>query len=71
VSDGADEELGFSLDEFVDEEMKVRLWRVLKAVARKPRIIPQLLRLAGNVKQAGNNLTDALVRVLGDLPLRT
>jgi adenosylhomocysteine nucleosidase len=69
ISDGANEELGFSIDEFTDETMTVRIGKVLKTVARKPWIIPQLIRLAGNVRLAGAHLADAVVTVLkGEFP---
>jgi adenosylhomocysteine nucleosidase len=64
VSDGADEELGFSLEELTDAELNVRIARVLLTVVRKPRIIPQLLRLAKNAGRAGKNLADGLLPVL-------
>jgi adenosylhomocysteine nucleosidase len=64
VSDPFDEELGFSLDEFCNEKMRIRLPRVLLTVARKPRIIPQLIRLAGNSRVAGAALTQAMERFL-------
>lgn len=67
ISDAADEELGFSLDEFTDQEMNIRIAKVLATVARKPWIIPQLLRLAGNAKKAGKNLArgvEAIVQAL-------
>lgn len=56
ISDAADEELGFSLEELTDNELNVRIGMVLWTVARKPWIIPQLLRLARNAKRAGDNL---------------
>ena len=56
VSDAAEEELGFSLEEFCDAELRIRMARVLRTVALKPRIIPQLIRLSGNTKRAGKNL---------------
>ncbi|GFO70692.1 MTA/SAH nucleosidase [Geomonas limicola] len=56
ISDAADEELGFSLDEFCDADLKIRLPRVLWTIARKPRIIPQLIRLADNTSRAGKSL---------------
>jgi adenosylhomocysteine nucleosidase len=65
VSDSAEEELEFSLDQFVDSEMNIRIGRILRAIARKPRIIPQLLRLAKNAKIAGRNLAVALDGLLG------
>ncbi len=68
ISDAADEELGFSIDEFTDETMTVRPWRVMTTIARKPWIIPQMIRLAGNVKRAGDTLSDALLDILEDVP---
>lgn len=56
VSDAADEELGFTLDEFCDREFRISLPRVLRTIAVKPWIIPQLARLSGNSKRAGENL---------------
>lgn len=64
ISDAADEELGFSLDEFTDQDLNIRISRVLRTVARKPWIIPQLLRLARNSRIAGNNLARGLEAVL-------
>ena len=56
VSDGAEEELGFSIDEFCDPQLRISLARVLGCIARRPWIVPQLLRLAGNTKKAGLDL---------------
>ena len=56
VSDPAHEELGFSIAEFCDAELKISLPRVLRCIVRKPWIIPQLVRLSGNSKKAGKNL---------------
>jgi adenosylhomocysteine nucleosidase len=64
VSDPFDEELAFSLDEFCDDRMRIRILRVLLTVARKPRIIPQLLRLAGNSRVAAASLSQAVKRFL-------
>lgn len=64
VSDPVDEELGFALDEFCDDRMRVRIPRVLLTVARKPRIIPQLIRLAGNSRVAAASLSQAFKRFL-------
>ncbi len=57
VSDPFDEELGFSLDEFCDQRMRIRIPKVLLTVARKPRIIPQLFRLARNSRVAAASLS--------------
>lgn len=56
ISDDATEELAFSLDEFTDDEMAIRPLKVLATIARKPWIIPQLLRLARNSRVAGKRL---------------
>lgn len=68
ISDGADEELGFSIEEFVDDTMTVRPWRVMATMAKRPWIIPQLLRLAGNVSTAGRSLAAAVAAALEQLP---
>jgi adenosylhomocysteine nucleosidase len=57
VSDPFDEELSFSLDEFCDDRMRIRIPRVLMTIARKPRIIPQLVRLARNSRIAAGSLS--------------
>ena len=68
ISDGADEELGFSIEELTDRDMNIRVWKVLRTVAVKPQIIPQLCRLALNSKKAGENLAVALIALLENLP---
>jgi len=64
VSDPFDEELGFTLDEFCDQRMRIRIPKVLFTVARKPRIIPQLIRLARNSRIAAASLSQAVERFL-------
>jgi adenosylhomocysteine nucleosidase len=64
VSDPLNEELGFSLDEFCDIDMNIRLIRVLKTCLNKPRIIPQLIRLSRNSRVAANSLSQAFKRFL-------
>lgn len=64
VSDPADEELGFSLDEFCNSNLRISPGRVLLTILRKPRIIPQLVRLAGNSRIAAKSLTAALDKLL-------
>jgi adenosylhomocysteine nucleosidase len=56
VSDAAGEELSFSLEEFCDADLRISVPRVMKTIARKPWIIPQLIRLSGNTKRAGESL---------------
>lgn len=58
VSDSAAEELGFSLDEFCDSDMRhIRPYKVLLTALRKPRIIPQLVRLSRSSRRAAESLT--------------
>lgn len=64
VSDPFDEELGFSLDEFCDDRLRIRIPRVLLTICRKPRIIPQLIRLARNSRVAAASLSQAVERFL-------
>jgi adenosylhomocysteine nucleosidase len=64
VSDPFDEELGFSLDEFCDDRMRIRIPKVLLTIARRPRIIPQLIRLARNSRVAVDSLSQAVGRFL-------
>ena len=64
VSDGADEELDFSINDFVDHTMQIRAHKVLWTLARKPWLIPQLVRLARNSRVAGDNLATAVLTLL-------
>ena len=56
ISDDLNEELGFSMDEFMDSTMQVSIGKVFLTVLRKPWIIPQLYRLYRNTRRAGINL---------------
>jgi adenosylhomocysteine nucleosidase len=64
VSDPFDEELGFSLDEFCDGRMRIRIPKVLLTIARKPQVIPQLIRLARNSRVAAASLSLNFERLL-------
>ncbi len=64
ISDPADEELGFSIEEFTDIDLNIRLTKVLATVVKKPWIVPQLLRLARNSNAAGKNLALAIEAVI-------
>jgi adenosylhomocysteine nucleosidase len=44
ISDPWDEELDFSIDEFCDDSMQIRIPKVLRTIAKRPHIIPQLIR---------------------------
>jgi adenosylhomocysteine nucleosidase len=68
VSDSVAEELGFSLDEFCDSEMRrISTHKVLLTVLRKPRIIPQLVRLSRSSRRAVESLTATLSCLFSDL----
>ena len=68
VSDTAAEELGFSLDEFCDPDMRgIKPYRVLLTVLRKPLIIPQLARLFCSSRRAAESMTAALPRLFFSL----
>jgi adenosylhomocysteine nucleosidase len=47
--------------------MQIRIPKVLLTIARKPRFIPQLVRLARNSRVAAANLTQAMERLLAVL----
>ena len=64
ISDGAEEELGFTIDEFTDRAMRIRTWKVLWTIGKKPWIIPQLVRLARNSRIAGENLSAAVANLM-------
>lgn len=68
VSDDAAEEFGFTLEEFCDANMRrIRLHKVLLTIMRKPRIMPQLVRLGFSSRTAARSLTAALSRLLPTL----
>lgn len=67
ISDAADEELGFSLDELTNDAFQISIPRVLLTCLKRPRIIPQLARLAANSGRAGKNLGKALQQIVGML----
>jgi adenosylhomocysteine nucleosidase len=64
ISDAAGEELLFSLDEITDQELNIRISKVLVSIAKKPRILFQMLHLAKNAKLAGNNLALVLEQLI-------
>jgi adenosylhomocysteine nucleosidase len=67
VSDPADEELGFSLEEFTDSHMRIRPHRIALTILRKPWIMPQLIRLARNSRIAADSLSHAVARLLASM----
>jgi adenosylhomocysteine nucleosidase len=64
ISDAADEEILFSIEEITDPDLNISIRRVLSSILRNPRILPQMLRLARNAKTAGNNLALVLERLI-------
>ncbi|MBI2354070.1 MAG: phosphorylase [Deltaproteobacteria bacterium] len=67
VSDPWNEELGFSINEFCDEGMRIRPLKVLATILRRPGIIPQLIRLARNSRIAAKRLGAAIERLFQGL----
>lgn len=68
ISDERTEELGFSMDEFMDSSMQVSVRKVFLTVIRKPWIIPQLYRLYRNTTRAGRNLCTVFTLLREHLP---
>jgi adenosylhomocysteine nucleosidase len=64
ISDPWDEELDFTIDEFCDDTMRIRPAKVLATILRRPRIIPQLIRLARNSRVAAAGLAKTMRRLL-------
>ena len=71
VSDAAGEELGFSLEEFCDDRLRLSVPRVIGCLLRKPWIAPQLARLARNSRLTGERLAEGVERALEALALRS
>ncbi len=64
ISDPWDEEMDFTIDEFCDDSMRIRPARVLATILRRPRIIPQLVRLARTSRVAAGGLARGMERLL-------
>lgn len=64
ISDPWNEELSFSVNDFCDGAMRIRLSRVLATIARRPSIVPQLIRLARNSRIAAAGLASGVQRLL-------
>lgn len=65
VSDPVDEELDFSLDEFCDPGLhRIKSYKVLLTALKRPRIVPQLIRLARNSRVAANSLTAVMEQLM-------
>ncbi len=67
ISDDATEELGFNISDFTDRNMNIRVHRVLWSLARRPWLVPQIVRLARNSKRAGENLAQVVEFLLAEL----
>ncbi len=64
VSDPYSEELGFSIDELTDVQMRICIPKVIATCIRKPQIIPQLARLASNSSKAGKTLSTGIGHII-------
>lgn len=67
VSDSGDMELNFSINEFCDDSMRIRPAKVLATILARPRIIPQLIRLARTSRVAAKSLARAMERLLREI----
>lgn len=68
ISDAAEEELGFSIEEICDAHLNLSPGRLMLALVKKPYLVPQLVRLAGNSRRAGMKLAQGVeltLRALG------
>lgn len=68
ISDAADEELGFSIEEICDAQLNPSPGRLMLVLLKKPYLVPQLVRLAGNSRRAGRSLAQGVelaLRALG------
>jgi adenosylhomocysteine nucleosidase len=66
VSDPRHEELQFTLEEFCNKQLAISIPKVLWTIARRPAIIPQLLRLARYSTIAADSLAVAIGTLLTD-----
>lgn len=65
ISDDAAEELGFTVEEFTGPGMlDIRLYKVIWTICRKPWLIPQLMRLAGNSGKASQAMAAAICTII-------
>lgn len=67
ISDPWDEELLFDIEEFCDATLRIRPFKVLMTMIRRPGIVPQLIRLAKGSRIAAARLTTASAQVLSRL----
>ena len=64
VSDDCNEELGFTVAEFCDANLRIRPLKVLLTILKRPWIVPQLFRLARNSRQAAEALAACIITYL-------
>jgi adenosylhomocysteine nucleosidase len=64
VSDASTEELDFSIEEFCDADLRhVIPHKVMMTIIKKPRLIPQLIRLSRNSRKAAGSITSELTHL--------
>jgi nucleoside phosphorylase len=64
ISDGPREPIPFDLGEMMDEDANLRVGRLLKTIARNPRIVSKFSRLIRNNRIAADNAAFALMAAL-------
>lgn len=63
VLDSATEDLPLNFNALMDADMKVSPLRIAAEVARRPRLVPKLLRLSGESARAACVLAEALLKI--------
>lgn len=67
VSDPWNEELLFRIEEFCDTALRIKPLKVLATIMRRPKIVPQLIRLATGSKMAATRLAEAITLIFSRL----
>jgi hypothetical protein len=64
ISDGPRAPIPFNLETMMDEQDNLRTGAILKTIFGHPRILPQLVRMERNTRQAADNAALALMAAL-------
>jgi hypothetical protein len=64
ISDGPVAPIPFDLGEMMDENANLRMGKLLRLIARQPRIISELRKMRHNTRIAADNAAIALMQLL-------
>ena len=64
ISDGPRAPIPFDIEKMMDEQDNLRTGEILKIILAHPKIVPQLVRLVRNTRQAADNAALALIAAL-------